>query len=97
MYSNSDNGVKGKPKGTFTLKDEKEPDVIKKLWGVGEVGVPGNQVEGIWYGKVQGSPNNDQVIDEVEVVGKPWTCTECTVRNDKVDAPVCYLCETARP
>ncbi|GMH74106.1 hypothetical protein TrRE_jg10516 [Triparma retinervis] len=49
MYSNSDNGVKGKPRGTFTLKDEKEPDVIKKLWGVGEVGVPGNQVEGIWY------------------------------------------------
>jgi hypothetical protein len=36
MYSNKEEGL---PRGTFTLKKGEEPDAIRKLWGVGEVGL----------------------------------------------------------
>jgi hypothetical protein len=55
--------AKGSPRGTFTLKDGEEPDAIRKLWGVGEVGVSRDQGGGIWWkgdGRGQDSPYNDQ-------------------------------------
>ena len=36
MYSNKEEGL---PRGTFTLKKGEEPDAIRKLWGVEEVGL----------------------------------------------------------
>ena len=36
MYSNKEEGLY---RGTFTLKKGEEPDAIRKLWGVGEVGL----------------------------------------------------------